>query len=95
MGRLSLIVVGQEKIEEFCRKYAAAEQSLYSWFAEAVDADWQNFENIFDNYEGAQQITDSKIMFHVDEEKYKLETLVLVDNKLVIIERVGTHKDLW
>jgi len=86
-------VIAKSTLQEFWARFPDAEEALKSWFAEAKKADWQNPADIKEKYRNASIIKDSRVVFNICGNKYRLVVKIRYKNAIVLIRFIGTHKE--
>lgn len=86
-------VIGQLKIDNFFGEHLSSKQPLLSWVAEAEGNTWGTCQQIKEKYKDVELNKNNKVVFSFKEGQFRLEALVVLQNKLVIIERVGTYEE--
>ena len=66
---------------------------MKAWFAEASGASWETPQAIKDQYRHASFVADSRVIFNIGGNKYRLVVHVNYDYGIVYIKFVGTHSD--
>jgi mRNA interferase HigB len=74
------------------KQYADSEQPLLSWYAEAKKAEWKNLNHIKDHYRSASIVKDSRVVFNIAGNAYRLVVKIHYDTGIVFIRFIGTHK---
>ncbi len=92
-----MIVVGKEILEEFKRVHADARPQLDAWLAEAEDADWETPNDIKQRFSSASFLANSRVIFNIKGNTYRLDVKIAYQMKVVLIKRIGTHAeyDKW
>lgn len=70
-----------------------AEQALLAWHAEAKAADWQNSADIKAKYKNASILKDSRVVFNICGNKYRLIVRINYPFSTIYIRFIGTHKE--
>lgn len=86
-------VVAKSTLREFWERCLDAEESLKSWYAEAKAAAWQNPAEIKAQYRNASILKDSRVVFNICGNKYRLVVKISYKNSVVLIRFIGTHKE--
>lgn len=86
-------VVAKRTLREFWVKFPDAEDALKTWFAEAEAATWRNPPEIKAQYRSASILKDSRVVFNICGNKYRLVVKISYKNAVVLIRFVGTHKE--
>lgn len=86
-------IIAKKPLREFWERFPDAEQALKSWYAEAEAADWQSPAEIKAQYRSASILKESRVVFNICGNKYRLVVKINYKNALVYIRFVGTHKE--
>lgn len=86
-------VVAKRTLREFWLRFPDAEDGLKTWFAEAERASWQNPAEVKAQYRSASILKDSRAVFNICGNKYRLVVKISYKNAVVLIRFVGTHKE--
>ncbi|MEK7475839.1 MAG: type II toxin-antitoxin system HigB family toxin [Candidatus Coatesbacteria bacterium] len=86
-------VIARSTLRSFWERsgYRDSEQPLRAWFAEARKADWKTPQQVKAQYRTASVIGNSRVVFNIDGNKYRLVVAVRYDLGIVFIRFVGTH----
>lgn len=84
-------------LEEFRQKHADIRRQLDIWIAEVQDAQWQTPQDIKSRFVHASFLADDRVVFNLKGNSYRLDVKVNYKNQIVLIKRIGTHKeyDTW
>ena len=86
-------VIAKRTLQEFWVRFPDAEEALKSWYAEAKTAAWQTPADIKGKYRNASIIKDSRVVFNICGNKYRLVVKIRYKNFIVLIRFIGTHKE--
>ena len=86
-------VVAKRTLREFWERFPDAEEALKAWFAEAEAATWLNPVGIKEKYRSASILKDSRVVFNICSNKYRLVVKISYKNAVVLIRFIGTHKE--
>ena len=86
-------VIAKRALREFWEKFPDAEDALKTWFAEAERATWSNPGEIKTQYHSASILKNSRVVFNICGNKYRLVVKISYKNGIVLIRFVGTHKE--
>ena len=86
-------VVSKRTLRECWARYPDAEQALQAWHAEAEAAAWASPADIKAQYRSASILKDSRVVFNICGNKYRLVVKISYKNGVVLIRFVGTHKE--
>lgn len=87
-------VIARKTLREFWeqRVYADAEQPLKAWFREAEKGDWNSPAAIKVAYGSASIVGNSRVVFNIAGNKYRLVVKVNYAYRVMYIRFVGTHR---
>ena len=90
-------LIGKKLLQEFKEKHADARSQIESWEAEAEEAQWQTPHELKGRYPKASLIKNQQVVFDICRNKYRLLTQINYKNSIVLIKKIGTHKeyDSW
>ena len=86
-------VVSKRTLREFWARYPDAEQALLAWHAEAEAAAWASPVAIKAQYRSASILKDSRVVFNICGNKYRLVVKLSYKNGVVLIRFIGTHRE--
>ncbi|MFX4277317.1 type II toxin-antitoxin system HigB family toxin [Aliarcobacter butzleri] len=87
-------IISQKTIKDFYEQtlYQDSKESLEAWHKEAIKADWQNPNDIKEQYRSASIIENNRVVFNIHGNKYRLIVKINYFAKVVYIRFIGTHK---
>ncbi len=87
-------IISRKRLRQFWQRpgYGDAEQPLRAWFREASKAEWDNPAAIKAIYRSASIIGDSRVVFNIAGNKYRLVGKVNYPYRVIYIRFVGTHR---
>ncbi|MCL4518461.1 MAG: type II toxin-antitoxin system HigB family toxin [Thaumarchaeota archaeon] len=90
-------LLGKEKLQDFKEKHADAKSQIESWEAEIEEAQWDTPHNLKSRYPKASLLGNQQVVFNIRGDYYRLLVKVNYKNKIVLVKRIGTHKeyDKW
>ncbi len=86
-------VISKKRMKEFLEVYPDSEESLLAWHAEAKNAAWRNPADIKAQYGSASILKDSRVVFNICGNKYRLVVKIHYSSSVVFVRFVGTHKE--
>lgn len=86
-------LIGKKLLQEFKEKHADARSQIESWEAEAEEAQWQTPHELKGRYPKASLIKNQQAVFDICRNKYRLLTQINYKNSIVLIKKIGTHKE--
>jgi mRNA interferase HigB len=86
-------IISRRRLREFwtIREFAEAEQPLKAWFREASKADWSGPSAIKAMYRSASIVGNSRIVFNIAGNKYRLVVKVNYPYRMMYVRFIGTH----
>lgn len=86
-------VIAKKILREFWDKYTDSEQQLKTWYKEASNAKWSSPNDIKREYAKASIIGDSRVVFNICGNKYRLIVRINYERQWVFIRFIGTYKE--
>ncbi len=86
-------ILGQGKLDDFCKNHADIIPQLSAWISEAKEAEWATPNNIKARYANASFLSDNRAIFNIKGNKYRLDTKIYYERQIIIVKRIGTHAD--
>jgi len=72
-------------------EYADSKDALQSWYDEAIKANWKTPQDIKDQYRSASICGNSRVVFNIVGNKYRLVVEMQYRAGMVWVKFVGTH----
>ena len=85
-------VIAIKTLKDYANEFYQAEQALYSWHDEAVNAEWNNAAELKMQYKNASIINSKRVVFNIHGNSFRLIVDVEYRLKIVFIVWFGTHK---
>jgi mRNA interferase HigB len=86
-------IVSKKTLREFWEKHPDSKGSLEAWHAEAKAAAWKSPADIKAQYGNASILKESRVVFNVCGNKYRLVVRINYVHEVIRIHFVGTHKE--
>lgn len=86
-------VIAKRTIRAFWEKHPDSEQQLMVWYREASKATWNNPNEIKSHYASASILKNSRVVFNICGNKYRLVVEINFPRKWVFIRFIGTHNE--
>lgn len=86
-------VISKRVLHDFWEKHEDAEQPLKSWYLEAEKSKWTSPNQKKKEDAKASIIGDSRVVFNISGNKYRLIVKINYVRQGVFIRFVGTHKE--
>jgi len=87
-------IIALRTLREFWEnpKYADSELSLRSWYHDVKSADWNNSNELKQQYRNASIVGEGRVIFNIKGNIYRLVVLIDFEFKVIFIRFIGTHK---
>jgi mRNA interferase HigB len=85
-------VIAVKTLREFREAAPEAEQALLAWHEEAEAAQWNNPNELKQQYRNASVLTDKRVIFNIHGNSFRLIVDIEYRLKIVFIVWFGTHK---
>lgn len=86
-------IIARGPLQDFWRKHPQAEQPLRAWIKEAGRAAWRNPDDIRAMFGSADFVADSRVIFNIGGNKYRLVVRVSYPYGRVLVKFIGTHEE--
>ena len=86
-------VIAVKTLKEKWKAYPQSEQALLAWYEEAATAQWNNPNELKQQYRSASILTDKRVVFNIHGNTFRLIVDIEYRLKIVFIVWVGTHKE--
>ena len=86
-------IVSKRILREFWERHPDSASALKAWYAEAKVAEWKTPIEVKALFRSASVLKDSRIVFNICGNKYRLIVKINYDHEVVRIRFVGTHKE--
>ena len=86
-------VITLRPLKKFWEEKPDAEKSLKAWLTEAKAADWKNPADIKAQFRSASILQDSRVVFNVCGNKYRLVVKINYSFSIIYIRFIGTHRE--
>lgn len=87
-------IISKKTLKDFYEqsKYSDSKSALEAWHREVLKLDWSNPNEIKEMYRSASIIGDTKVVFNIAGNKYRLIATINYHAKIVFVKFIGTHK---
>ena len=86
-------IIARKTLKTFWEENPTAEQPLLSWFKEAEEAEWENHNELKEQYHNASVISSKRVIFNIKGNKFRLIVDIEYKIKVIFVVWVGTHAD--
>jgi mRNA interferase HigB len=85
-------VIAVKTLKDYVSEFHQAEQALFSWYDEAVSAEWNNAAKLKSQYRNASILNNKRVVFNIHGNSYRLIVDIEYRLKIVFVVWFGTHK---
>jgi len=86
-------LIGIQPLRGFTKKHADAKAQIESWEAETSIAQWNTPHELKLRYPKASILKGQNVIFNICRNKYRLWVKISYKNQIVLIKKIGTHKE--
>lgn len=86
-------LLGKKLLSDFKQRHTDARSQIDSWEAEVEGAQWDNPHDLKRRYPKASLPGNQQAIFDICRNKYRLLVQVNYKNGIVLIKKIGTHKE--
>jgi mRNA interferase HigB len=86
-------VIANKILRDFWERQTDAEEMLKTWYKEASNAKWATPNDIKSGYPKASILKNSRVVFNICGNKYRLVVRINYFRKWVFIRFIGTHEE--
>ncbi len=86
-------IFAKSTLRNFWEQYPESEQYLKTWYETAINATWKTPFDVKQNYSTASILKDSRIVFNIKGDKYRLVVKFNFELQFAFIRFIGTHSD--
>lgn len=90
---MSMNVIALRTLKTFWLREPESEKPLRAWHALVSKAVWEGPADVRAMFNSADFVGDSRVIFNISGNKYRLIAHVAYRHKSVLIKFVGTHKE--
>ena len=84
-------VIAKRILRDFWGKHEDCEQQLKSWFREIQKSDWENPNQVKEEYPSASILNNNRVVFNIKGNNYRLIVKISFEYQMVWIRFIGTH----
>lgn len=86
-------IVKHRTIVEFYTKHSDSKTALEEWYTKTSKADWNNFSDIRQTFNSVDSVGNSRFVFNIKGNDYRLVAMVLFKIKMVYLRFIGSHSE--
>ncbi len=86
-------IFAKSTLREYWEKHPETEQYLKTWYDTAKSSVWKTPGDVKQTYANASILKDSRIVFNIKGNSYRLVTKFNYEKQWIFIRFIGTHKE--
>jgi len=86
-------IFAKSTLRMFWEKYPDSEQYLKTWYDTAMSSEWRTPADVKKSYASASILKDSRIVFNIKGNAYRLIAKLNYEKQLIFIRFIGTHTE--
>ncbi|PSR51981.1 type II toxin-antitoxin system HigB family toxin [Adhaeribacter arboris] len=86
-------VISYPTIKAYFEQHAAAKAYLLDWYYTTKKATWNNVNEMRADFPSAEMVVDSKVVFNIKANDFRLVAIVFFRVKRVQVIWIGTHAE--
>lgn len=86
-------VIAKKILREFWEIHGDCQQQLKSWYQEASNAEWQNLNELKNDFPSASILQDNRVCFNIKGNDYRLIVRINFHYQMIWIRFIGTHAE--
>jgi mRNA interferase HigB len=86
-------IFARSTLRQFWEKYSDSEQYLKTWYDTAMHSNWKTPNDVKKAYASASILRDSRIVFNIKGNTYRLVAKFNFEKQLIFIRFIGTHAE--
>ena len=86
-------ILAKSTLRTFWEKHPDSEQYLKTWYDTAMHTEWKNPIDVKETYANASILKDSRIVFNIKGNSYRLVVKFNFEKQWLFIRFIGTHSE--
>jgi mRNA interferase HigB len=86
-------IIAKGTLRAFWERRTSAKEPLLAWYREVEKEDWDSPAKVKEKYRSASVIGDSRVVFNIKGNDYRLVVKINYSYRVVYIRFVGTHAE--
>jgi len=86
-------IFAKSTLREYWVIHPDSEQYLKTWYDTAMNSDWKNPKDVKQTYANASILKDSRIVFNIKGNSYRLVAKFNFEKQWIFIRFIGTHSE--
>ena len=84
-------IIAHRTIVEYGKQHANAKMPLDSWYRLVKAAKWNDFQDIKNTFNSAENVGNKRYVFNIKGNDYRLVGKILFAQQIIYIRFIGTH----
>ncbi|MBW8333829.1 MAG: type II toxin-antitoxin system HigB family toxin [Prolixibacteraceae bacterium] len=86
-------IYSRSTLRTYWEKHPETEQYLKTWYDTAISSNWKTPADVTKTYASASILKDSRIVFNIKGNAYRLITKFHFEKQWIFIRFIGTHNE--
>jgi len=86
-------IISKKRLRECWERHEDAEEPLRAWYREVEQEEWERPVQITEQYPNARILGDSRVVFNIKGNHYRLVVKINYPGRIVYVRFVGTHAE--
>lgn len=86
-------IFAKSTLREYWGIHPVSEQYFKTWYDTTMNSDWKNPNDVKQTYANASILKDSRIVFNIKGNSYRLVTKFNFEKQWIFIRFIGTHEE--
>ncbi len=86
-------IIAKSTLRNYWEDNPEIEQPLLSWYKITSKANWQNFNEVKEQFGSCKIVGNDRIVFKIKGNSYRLIVKISFSNNIVWIRFIGTHSE--
>jgi mRNA interferase HigB len=86
-------VVTFKRIHEYALLHPESDMPLRDWYKKTKESEWKCFADIRQTFNSVDSIGNSRFVFNIKGNTYRLIAIVIFESQKVYIRFIGTHDE--
>lgn len=86
-------IIAVKTLKDFWEKYPEAKAGLKEWYKKMKKGEYQTPNEVTGDFKGADYIGNTRIIFNIAKNKYRLIVAFRYDKQICWVKFVGTHSE--
>ncbi|MFD2521005.1 type II toxin-antitoxin system HigB family toxin [Emticicia soli] len=86
-------IIAIKTLKEFIDKYPDSQASIQEWIKKMSKASYKTPQEVVSDYKGADFVGNSRIIFNIARNKYRMVVAFRYDKQICWIKFIGTHTE--